>query len=127
MEIRLMFNRIAVTGLLIGSVLWLGLAGSAVTQTNAVSSVTTSDTLAKATFAGGCFWCMEPPFDKLEGVISTTSGYMGGTKANPTYNDVSAGNTGHLEVMQVAYDPSQISYEELLYVYLGNIHPLYVK
>jgi peptide-methionine (S)-S-oxide reductase len=79
--------------------------------------------LAKATFAGGCFWCMEPPFDKLPGVVSTTSGYMGGTKRNPTYEEVSAGRTGHTEVVQVAYDPAKVSYEKLLEVFWRNIDP----
>ena len=67
---------------------------------------------SKATFAGGCFWCMEPPFDKLDGVISTTSGYAGGHVANPTYKQVSAGQTGHLESVQVVFDPEKISYRE---------------
>lgn len=79
--------------------------------------------LAKATFAGGCFWCMEPPFDALEGVVSTTSGYTGGTKADPTYKEVSLGNTGHLEAVQVLYDPRKISYERLLEVYWMNVDP----
>jgi len=79
---------------------------------------------AKAIFAGGCFWCMEPPFDKLEGVISTTSGYIGGHKDNPTYKEVSAGVTGHTEAVQVVYDPAVISYEELLKVFWRNIDPL---
>ena len=79
---------------------------------------------AKATFAGGCFWCMEPPFDKLPGVISTTSGYTGGTKKNPTYEEVSAGRTGHAEVVQVVYDPSKISYAKLLEVFWHNVDPL---
>jgi peptide-methionine (S)-S-oxide reductase len=78
---------------------------------------------AVATFAGGCFWCMEPPFDKLPGVISTTSGYMGGKKRYPTYEEVSAGWTGHAEVVQVAYDPSKVSYEKLLEVFWRNIDP----
>src|SRR5438874_11059627 len=65
-----------------------------------------------ATFAGGCFWCMEPPFDKLEGVISTTSGYTGGHKKNPTYEEVSSGVTGHAESLRVAYDPAKISYQK---------------
>ena len=78
---------------------------------------------AVATFAGGCFWCMEPPYDKLPGVISTTSGYMGGTKRNPTYEEVSSGRTGHAEVVQVVYDPSKVTYERLLEVFWRNIDP----
>ena len=78
---------------------------------------------AKATFGGGCFWCMEPPFDKLPGVISTTSGYTGGQKKNPTYQEVSAGSTGHAEVVQVVYDPKQVSYEKLLDVFWHNVDP----
>lgn len=78
---------------------------------------------ARATFAGGCFWCMEPPFDKLEGVISTTSGYMGGHVDNPTYQQVVREDTGHLEVVQVVYDPSIVSYETLLHTYWRNVDP----
>ena len=80
--------------------------------------------LEKATFAGGCFWCMEPPFDKLDGVVSTTSGYTGGDTKNPTYAEVSAGVTGHTEAVEVLYDPSVISYAELLEVFWRNIDPL---
>ncbi|MEJ2754326.1 MAG: peptide-methionine (S)-S-oxide reductase, partial [Gammaproteobacteria bacterium] len=76
-----------------------------------------SKTLSKATFAGGCFWCMEAPFDELDGVESTTSGYAGGTLENPTYTQVSAGSTGHAEVVQVVYDPEKVSYETLLKVF----------
>jgi peptide-methionine (S)-S-oxide reductase len=79
---------------------------------------------AKATFAGGCFWCMEPPYDKLDGVISTISGYTGGKKKNPTYEEVSAGNTGHAEAVQVTYDPKKISYAKLLDVFWHNVDPL---
>lgn len=79
--------------------------------------------LAKATFAGGCFWCMEPPFDKLVGVVSTTSGYTGGNKLNPTYREVSDGGTGHAEAVQIVYDPGKISYEKLLDVFWHNIDP----
>jgi peptide-methionine (S)-S-oxide reductase len=79
---------------------------------------------AKATFAGGCFWCMEPPYDKLDGVISTISGYAGGTKKNPTYEEVSAGKTGHTEVVQITYDPKKITYEKLLEVFWRNVDPL---
>src|SRR6266852_4203912 len=78
---------------------------------------------AKATFAGGCFWCMEPSFDKLPGVLSTTSGYTGGQKKNPTYHEVSAGSTGHAEAVQVVYDPQKVSYEKLLEVFWHNIDP----
>jgi peptide-methionine (S)-S-oxide reductase len=81
------------------------------------------DTRARATFAGGCFWCMEPPFDKLEGVISTTSGYAGGRQKNPTYEQVSAGRTGHAEVVQVVYDPAKVTYEQLLEVFWKNVDP----
>ena len=79
--------------------------------------------MATATFAGGCFWCMEPPYDELDGVLSTTSGYIGGDKADPTYNEVSAGNTGHAEAVQVSYDPNKISYEKLLEVFWHNVDP----
>ena len=80
--------------------------------------------MAKATFAGGCFWCMEPPYDELEGVISTISGYIGGTKKKPTYEQVSVGTTGHAEAVQITYDPKKISYEKLLDVFWRNIDPL---
>ena len=76
-----------------------------------------------ATFAGGCFWCMEHPFDELPGVISTTSGYTGGHQKHPTYQQVSAGTTGHTEAIQVVFDPKRISYEELLHVYWRNTDP----
>ena len=79
--------------------------------------------LETATFAGGCFWCMEPPFDKLEGVVSTTSGYTGGHQKNPTYQQVLAGGTGHTESMQIVYNPEKISYARLLEVYWRNIDP----
>lgn len=80
--------------------------------------------LARATFAGGCFWCMEPPYDKLEGVISTTSGYTGGHDKTPTYEEVSSGRTGHAEAVRVIYDPEKINYARLLDVFWHNIDPL---
>ena len=80
--------------------------------------------LAVATFAGGCFWCMEPPFDKLDGVISTTSGYIGGKTVDPTYQEVSSGRTGHAEAVEVRYDPERISYSQLLEVFWPTIDPL---
>lgn len=78
---------------------------------------------AVATFAGGCFWCMEPPFEALPGVASVTSGYTGGTQANPTYDEVSAGGTGHAEAVEIVYDPALVSYEKLLDVFWHNIDP----
>lgn len=82
---------------------------------------------AVATFAGGCFWCMEPPFDALPGVLSTTSGYTGGSKSNPTYEEVSSGRTGHAEAVQVVYDPKKLSYAKLLEVFWENIDPTVVN
>ncbi len=79
--------------------------------------------LAKATFAGGCFWCMEPPFEKLDGVVSVTSGYTGGKESGPSYKEVSSGRTEHVEAVQVKYDPSRISYEYLLEVFWRQIDP----
>lgn len=83
-----------------------------------------SPELAIATFAGGCFWCMQPPFDRLDGVLSTTVGYTGGTVPNPTYEQVSAGGTGHAESIEVRYDPRKVSYSTLLDVFWHNIDPL---
>ncbi|MEW6201882.1 MAG: peptide-methionine (S)-S-oxide reductase MsrA [bacterium] len=79
--------------------------------------------LEKATFAGGCFWCMEPPFEEIEGVVEVISGYTGGNKKNPTYQEVSSGRTGHAEAVMVIFDPSKVSYEELLDVFWRNINP----
>ena len=78
---------------------------------------------AIATFAGGCFWCMEPPYDNIDGVISTTSGYTGGSLDDPTYKQVSGGKTGHTEAVQIVYDPNKVSYAELLDVFWHNIDP----
>jgi len=79
--------------------------------------------LEKATFAGGCFWCMQPPFRMVEGVVDVVSGYAGGTKENPTYEEVSSGTTGHLEAVQVTYDPAKVSYEALLDTFWRQIDP----
>ena len=81
----------------------------------------------KAIFAGGCFWCMEPPFDKLDGVISTTSGYTDGQQKNPTYKQVSAGGSGHTEAIEIVFDPAKVSYEKLLEVFWLNIDPVNAK
>jgi len=81
------------------------------------------DGLARATFAGGCFWCMEPPYDRVDGVVETISGFSGGHVVDPTYQQVVRGGTGHLEVVQVVYDPDRVSYERLLEVFWRNIDP----
>src|SRR5258705_9787234 len=83
-----------------------------------------ADGLATATFAGGCFWCMEPAFDKLDGVKSVVSGYTGGATERPTYEQVSAGATGHAEAVEITYDPSKITFERLLDVFWHNIDPV---
>jgi peptide-methionine (S)-S-oxide reductase len=79
---------------------------------------------AKAVFAGGCFWCMEEAFEKVEGVVSVTSGYMGGHKTNPNYEEVSAGGTGHAESVEVVYDPTKTGYQKLLDYFWMNVDPL---
>src|SRR5512136_1326909 len=76
-----------------------------------------------ATFAGGCFWCMEPPFEKVDGVVEVIAGYTGGHKANPTYEEVSSGTTGHVEAIQVKFDPARVSYSQLLDVFWHQIDP----
>ncbi|MDN5849615.1 MAG: peptide-methionine (S)-S-oxide reductase MsrA [Nitrococcus sp.] len=100
------------------------LASIAVVAEDGANGSTASHGLATATFAGGCFWCMEPPFDKLDGVKSTTSGYTGGHLKNPTYEQVSGGDTGHAEAIRIIYDPTKVSYQKLLDVFWHNIDPL---
>jgi len=97
----------------------LALAGSPVT----VPAAEETAGQAVATFAGGCFWCMEPPFDALDGVVSTTAGYTGGHTPKPTYEQVSEGGTGHAEAVRIVYDPRKIGYAELLAVFWRNIDP----
>lgn len=108
--------------------LWLlssGLIGAA-PRRDAKPAAAPAPTLAQrvATFAGGCFWSMQKAFDGVAGVVSTTAGYAGGTKANPTYEEVGEGRTGHAESVQVIYDPAKISYEHLLDIYWHHIDPL---
>ncbi len=100
--------------------LWLGIVSMAM----AADPVVQDQAPATAIFAGGCFWCMEPPFDALAGVTATTSGFTGGHKVNPSYTEVSSGGTGHVEAIQISYDPTQVSYQQLLDVYWRNIDPL---
>ena len=111
-----------------GTVLLTGCAessaeGPATSSTDAASAVADIDpaNADTATFAGGCFWCMEPPFDKLDGVAATVSGYAGGTVPNPTYEAVSSGTTGHAEAVNIIYDSTKVSYETLLDVYWRNV------
>ncbi|MBI5633118.1 MAG: peptide-methionine (R)-S-oxide reductase MsrB [Nitrospirae bacterium] len=104
------------------SILLLLLAGSVI-MTSAETNKTAATKLEKATLAGGCFWCMEPPFEKLPGVKDVVSGYTGGYKKNPTYEEVSAGRTGHLESVEITYDPSVVTYEKILDVFWRNIDP----
>src|ERR1700687_5340072 len=105
----------------IGLSLWLGLIAGAAGQGTQPQG---SEKTATATFAGGCFWCVEADFDKVAGVISTTSGYTGGRAANPSYEEVSRGGTGHAEAVEIVYDPAKVSYEKLLDVFWHNIDPL---
>ena len=94
----------------------------ALAQQDNENTRTVADGYEIATFAGGCFWCMEPPFDKLEGVISTTSGYTGGHKQDPTYQEVSAGSTGHAEAVRITFDPKTLSYQDLLEKWYFRMH-----
>jgi peptide-methionine (S)-S-oxide reductase len=87
------------------------------------ASATPKPALQTATFAGGCFWCMETPFYQRTGVVSVASGYIGGSLKNPSYQDVSAGGTGHAEAVQVIFDPAKISYARLLEIFWANIDP----
>jgi len=105
------------TGLLFGLPF---MAAAAAQRTEPPASPAT----AVATFAGGCFWCVEADFDKVDGVISTTSGYTGGLVVNPTYEQVSSGRTGHTEAVEIAYDPAKVTYQQLLDVFWRNHDPL---
>ena len=102
---------------------WSTLGCAPATSAASIPAAANDTELATATFAGGCFWCMEQPFDALPGVSKTTSGYTGGAVENPTYYQVSDGDTGHVEAMQVSYDPTQVSYDELLNTFWHNIDP----
>ena len=88
-----------------------------------LSAPVSAGELKTATFAGGCFWCMEAPFEKIDGVVDVVSGYTGGAKAGPTYKEVSAGGTGHLEAVRVTYDPARVTYPDLLEVFWMQVDP----
>ncbi len=98
-------------------------SGAEAPAAKAAAAVNFDGPTAEAIFAGGCFWCMEPPFDKLDGVLATISGYIGGSKDDPTYKEVSGGSTGHTEAVRVTYDPERIDYSQLLEVFWHNIDP----
>ena len=104
---------------------WLrgGLVGTLAGSAMAASPAAAQAALQKATFAGGCFWCVEADFDKVRGVVSTTSGYLGGRTANPTYVHVSRGGTGHVEAVEIQFDPAVVSYEQLLDHFWRNVDP----
>jgi peptide-methionine (S)-S-oxide reductase len=104
------------------SILPLGAPGFAAPRNEATPPAPAG--LAKATFAGGCFWCMEHPFDQIDGVVSVESGYTGGSIEHPTYEAVSSGGTGHAEAVEIVYDPKKVSYDRLLHVFWRNIDPL---
>jgi peptide-methionine (S)-S-oxide reductase len=111
----------AVVALVVGVVAALAAAGPRAQATTATGPAPAG--LAKATFAGGCFWCVESDFDKVPGVVSTTSGYTGGKVANPSYEEVSAKVTGHAEAVEVVYDPKRVSYEQLVDYFWHTIDP----
>jgi peptide-methionine (S)-S-oxide reductase len=118
----------AVVKLLLGGLaactLGLGMLASAQTTAPSASATPAAPgTTAKATFAGGCFWCVEADFDKVDGVLSTTSGYIGGKVANPTYEQVSSKQTGHAEAVEIVYDPRKVSYEKLVEHFWRTIDP----
>jgi peptide-methionine (S)-S-oxide reductase len=102
----------------------LGLAATALTGPAGSDAQPPRPKLAAAVFAGGCFWCTESDFDHIPGVVSTTSGYAGGRIADPSYEQVSAGGTGHLESVRVVYDPARVSYQTLVARYFRTVDPL---
>ncbi|HXO20791.1 MAG TPA: peptide-methionine (S)-S-oxide reductase MsrA [Thermoanaerobaculia bacterium] len=119
----LLLASLLVAGLLLAGSMLRADGAKARAAANSTAAPAPASGLAVATFAGGCFWCMEHPFDELPGVVSVTSGYTGGQKKGPTYEEVSAGGTGHAESVQIVYDPKKIGYAKLLQVYWHNIDP----
>jgi peptide methionine sulfoxide reductase msrA/msrB len=117
---KLLFSTVSLSLLLLFS---CGQSQGGKTMNPQIKQNISKEGLRKATFAGGCFWCMEPPFEQLDGVTDVISGYSGGKEINPTYEQVASGATGHLETVQVFYDPDKISFSELLAVFWRNIDP----
>jgi peptide-methionine (S)-S-oxide reductase len=109
---------------LLAATLWLLASGFAMAQASApAAAITAPPTTAKAVFAGGCFWCVEADFDKVEGVVSTTSGYTGGSVANPSYEQVSGKHTGHAEAVEIVFDPKRVTYAQLVEHFWRTIDP----
>ena len=121
--VRRLVRGLPVVGALLAWALATQLFAPAMAQTQATPTAVPASMVAKAIFAGGCFWCVESDFDKIPGVISTTSGYTGGNTANPSYEQVSAHTTGHAEAVEVAFDPQKVSYERLVAYYWHTIDP----
>ncbi len=113
-----------VAGVLAAFLLAVALAGGAGEAATQEVAPPADSRLKVATFSGGCFWCMEGPFDAIDGVISTTSGYTGGQTANPSYEEVSSGTAGHAESVQIVFDPARVGYQKLLEVFWHNIDPV---
>lgn len=107
--------------LLAAALAFVGLGGAFAAEERTELAPEPPAGMAVATFAAGCFWCVEPPFDKLEGVVSTTSGYTGGHAAGPSYKQVSRGGTGHTEAVRVVYDPGKVGYDKLVDVFWRNV------
>ena len=105
------------------SLIWLTLALGLLTGRADEKNMTATNKTELATFGGGCFWCLEAVFERLDGVQAVTSGYAGGTRENPTYKEVCGGNTGHAEVIQIEFDPHKISYEKLLEIFFEAHDP----
>ena len=126
MKFNMMTKQLILAGsalLMVGLVFMVPVAKDEPPYTNTVAAETTGKEQKIATFAGGCFWCMEKPFEKLPGVSAVISGYTGGKEANPTYKEVSSGRTGHTEAVQIFYDPEKITYNDLLEVFWRQINP----
>jgi len=118
-------NNLAFVIVLAATLAWFGMPFFTGTRTASGATAATDPAGSQvAIFAGGCFWCVESDFDKVPGVISTTSGYTGGTVANPSYEDVSSGSTGHAESVRVVFDPKRVTYDRLLYVYWRTVDPV---
>jgi peptide-methionine (S)-S-oxide reductase len=125
MSTRSSFAFACLLAFLVGGVAIFGCTPSSdVENVQAAPSAPPPATADTATFAGGCFWCMEPPYDKIDGVASTTSGFAGGEQVDPSYREVASGKTDHTEVVQVIYDSTRVSYERLLRIYWHNVDPI---